>query len=338
MILDLFSGVGGWLHGLPTETEHLGIEIDPDAAAVSHSAGHTVRCADVTTLDPETFGPVVGLTASPPCQSFSVAGHGSGRLAMDRVTSAVRGRTPALDPLTRLTIEPLRWIRHLRPEWVCMEQVPPVLPVWAAYAERLETLGYHTVAAVLDAADYGVPQSRRRAVLIASRLGRVALPEPTGRVSIGAALGLTDDRQMRSNYSGHSPGGRTAAERGRTMRSLREPSVTITRRAPQWEHPDGRRVALTPAECGVLQGFPLTYPWSGTISAQRLQVGNAVPPPLARALIRVASHPTGTVPRPSVSEMSVRLPRELHRRLRLEAARRGTSASAIVLDAISSRI
>ncbi len=337
MILDLFSGVGGWLEGLPDGTEHLGVEIDPDAAAVSVAAGHTVLNADVTELTPADFAPVVGLTASPPCQSFSVAGSGAGRAALDRVVSAVRGRVPKLDQRTRLTVEPLRWIRALEPEWVCMEQVPPVLPVWKVYAERLEQWGYHSVTGVLDAADHGVPQSRRRAVLIASRVGRVELPSAVERVSIGQALGLTDDgRRMRSNYSGHVAGGtdRTAAARGRTMRDLHEQAVTITRRAPQWEWPDGRRQTLTPAECGVLQGFSDSYPWSGLVSAQRLQAGNAVPPPLARAVIAAASNPVGVKPRSSVTELSVRIPRELHRRLRIAAVEQGVPMQELVSEAL----
>ncbi|MCV7194128.1 DNA cytosine methyltransferase [Mycolicibacterium brumae] len=339
MILDLFSGAGGWLEGLLTlhpGTDHLGVEIDPDAVTTSRAAGHTVIAADITALDPATFGPIIGMTGSPPCQPFSVAGAGEGRAALDRVVSAVRGRLPRLDAKTRLTVEPLRWVKALTPEWICMEQVVPVLPVWRVYAERLEALGYHAVTGVLTAADYGVPQDRRRAVLIASRVGEVRLPEPTARVSMGTALGIRDDRVLRSNYSGHvAGGGRTAAERGRTIRRLDEPAVTITRRAPQWQWPDGRRVTLTPAECGVLQGFPRDYPWSGTVSAQRLQAGNAVPPGLAAPLIRAASHPVGRKPKPSMTELSVRIPSDLHKRLRLAAVEQGVSAGALAAEALS---
>ncbi len=339
MILDLFSGAGGWLEGLlavQPDARHVGVEIDPDAVSTSRAAGHHVVQADITACDPATFGPIIGMTGSPPCQPFSVAGAGEGRAALDRVVSAVRGRLPRLDHKTRLTVEPLRWIKALQPEWVAMEQVVPVLPVWRVYVERLEQLGYHAVCGVLDASEYGVPQARRRAVLIASRVGEVRLPEPTGRLSMGEALGLDDDRVLRSNYSGHDPnGGKTAAERGRTIRTLSEPAVTITRRAPQWMWPDGRRETLTPAECGVLQGFPITYPWSGTISAQRLQAGNAVPVGLAAALIRAASNPVGRKPRPSMTELSVRIPSALHKRLRLAAVEQGMSAGSLAAEALS---
>lgn len=338
-VLDLFSGAGGWLEGLLSlhpAAEHVGVEIDPDAVATSQAAGHTVVQADVTAFDPIDFGPIIGMTGSPPCQSFSVAGSGEGRASLDKVLSAVRGRLPRMDARTRLTVEPLRWVKTLQPEWIALEQVVPVLPVWRVYAERLEQLGYHAVCGTVTAADFGVPQDRRRAVLIASRVGEVRLPEQTQRVSMGEALGLADDRVLRSNYSGHDPnGGKTAAERGRTIRRLDEPAVTITRRAPQWLWPDGRRETLTPAECGVLQGFSRDYPWSGTISAQRLQAGNAVPVGLAAALIRAASNPVGRKPKPSTVELSVRIPRDLHKRLRIAAVEQGVSAGALAAQALS---
>lgn len=334
MIVDLFGGIGGWIHGLPAETDRRSVELDPLAAAASRAAGHHVIEDDVTALDPLDFGPVIGLTASPPCQSWSVSGTGEGREARDRVLSAVAGRRPALDVRTRLTVEPLRWIRALQPTWIALEQVPPVLPVWRAYAQRLTDWGYSTAVGVVDAADYGVPQSRRRAVLIANRVGRVALPASTRRVTMGEALGYSDDRRLRSNYSGHVSGGRTAAERGRTMRRLDQPSVTITRRAPQWEWPDGTRQTLTVSESALLQGFPADYPVQGTVSDQRLQIGNAVPPPLARALITAASHPVGPMPRPSTVTMGVHIPRDLHKRLKLAAVHRDTTIQALVLDAL----
>lgn len=334
MILELFGGIGGWVTALPPGADHVSIELNDLAAASSRRADHSVLNADVTTLDPATFPGVTGITASPPCQSWSISGTGEGRESRERVLSAIRGRRPALDTRTRLTIEPLRWIRTLRPSWVCLEQVPPVLPVWAAYADRLESWGYHSAVGIIDAADHGVPQSRRRAVLIASRVGSVALPQPTSRISMSAALGLTDGRIMRSNYSGHTPGATTAAERGRTMRTLDQPSVTLTRRAPSWVHPDGSREPITITESLILQGFPHDYPLHGTISDRRLQVGNSIPPPLASALINAARQPVGPMPRPDTITVGVHIPRDLHKRLKLAAAHRETTIQAVVLEAL----
>jgi DNA (cytosine-5)-methyltransferase 1 len=60
-----------------------------------------------------------------------------------------------------------------------MEQVREVLPLWQAYAEELRRLGYSAWAGILNAADYGVPQTRMRAILIASRVRPVRRPHPT---------------------------------------------------------------------------------------------------------------------------------------------------------------
>jgi DNA (cytosine-5)-methyltransferase 1 len=90
---------------------------------------------------------------------------------MDVIWAAVRSAS--------LVVEPARFIHACRPEWVAMEQVPAVLPLWKVYAEELRKLGYSVWYGKLNAADYGVPQTRIRAILIASRVRRVQRPMPT---------------------------------------------------------------------------------------------------------------------------------------------------------------
>lgn len=77
-----------------------------------------------------------------------------------------------------LVLEPARWAYALRPAWVACEQVPSVLPLWAAMARGLDELGYRTWAGRLDTADFGVAQNRVRAILMA-RDEPFTLPEPT---------------------------------------------------------------------------------------------------------------------------------------------------------------
>jgi DNA (cytosine-5)-methyltransferase 1 len=60
-----------------------------------------------------------------------------------------------------------------------MEQVPAVLPLWQVYAAELRRMGYSAWTGKLNAADYGVPQTRERAILIASRVRQVGRPEAT---------------------------------------------------------------------------------------------------------------------------------------------------------------
>lgn len=82
---------------------------------------------------------------------------------------------------TTLVLEPLRWVRDLRPDMVAMEQVPPVLPLWEAVARILrDDLGYRSSwTGKVNAADFGVPQTRQRAVLIAHRTQVIQPPQPT---------------------------------------------------------------------------------------------------------------------------------------------------------------
>ena len=78
-----------------------------------------------------------------------------------------------------LTVQPARWIAATRPRWVALEQVPAVAPLWQIYARELRRLGYSTWTGVLNAADYGVPQTRRRAILLASLDRAAGPPVPT---------------------------------------------------------------------------------------------------------------------------------------------------------------
>lgn len=78
-----------------------------------------------------------------------------------------------------LVLEPARRIVELNPESIALEQVPEVLPLWHVYVECLRRRGYSAVTGVLNAANFGVPQLRKRAVVIASRVRAVTLPTPT---------------------------------------------------------------------------------------------------------------------------------------------------------------
>lgn len=90
---------------------------------------------------------------------------------------AEQARTDAF--IASLVLEPARVIYDLRPPVVALEQVPTVLPIWEAYVHELKRMGYSAWTGVLCAADYGVPQTRRRAIVMASLLGPVHPPVPT---------------------------------------------------------------------------------------------------------------------------------------------------------------
>lgn len=81
--------------------------------------------------------------------------------------------------IAALMLEPARRIVELDPEWIALEQVREVLPLWQLYVRHLRARGYKAWAVVLCAADYGVPQTRYRAVLGASRVCATLPPPPT---------------------------------------------------------------------------------------------------------------------------------------------------------------
>lgn len=314
--LDLFAGAGGWDVAARRLGIHPnGVEIMPAALETRVAAGLETVGHDVWSYDLNLAHGYDGLIASPPCQTFSLAGKGKGREALDRVLGLIdrgwddiadlRRRGEELgDDRTALVLSPLHYAYEMRPEWIAWEQVPTVLPVWERCAVELQNMGYSVWTGNLQAEQYGVPQTRKRAFLLASRVKEVGPPEPTHSryyprnpekldadvkkwVSMAEALGWAGEGEMVSNYGT----GGDASNRGR--RSFDEPAPTITSKADRnrIERPDLLRmtkmnsVRVTVQEAGILQSFPADHPWRGAKTKQYLQVGNAVPPLLAEAVL-----------------------------------------------------
>lgn len=399
-IVDLFAGPGGWdvwlrFLGRPM----VGIEWDKSACATRLANNLPTIQGDVRSFGPADFPAARGLIASPPCQTFSMAGKGSGRAALDEVLSTLASMVAGLpvdfaglDERTALVLDPLRWILEALDreesgqgfpfEWIALEQVPTVLPVWQAYAEVLTAAGGYSVwTGLLHAEQYGVPQTRKRAVLIARRgMGGEPLEPPTPThsryyprdpqrlddnvmpwVSMAEALGvgMTDRPSMTVTGGGTETGGAevfgNGARKGMTReleagrwkfvandllsnashRPLDAPAPTITGghdsnnrvwvpeaandgttdadmewtdnrpsptivgsfapdvvAAPGYRGPgDGPRqkakgsVRVTPEEAAVLQSFPRSFVWEGSRSKVYQQIGNAIPPRLAAAIL-----------------------------------------------------
>lgn len=324
-IRDSFAGVGGWDIAVRSifGVEALGIEIMPEACATREAAGLRTMQRDIRDINPreEPFHVDV---SSPPCQTFSISGNGSGRRALSAllaVLDSVAGGAPlptpqemrrvVSDERTALVLEPLRFAVSGRSPLLAWEQVPSVLPLWRACGVILEKYGYSVWSGVLNAEEYGTPQTRRRAVLIARSDGKRAHPPvqtharfrsgdnpPTlpRYVSMAEALASVSEVPtgwiQRSNYSAPPTEHSTAAQdRGRGSRRLDEPSMTLTSRRMHWSpdaaariHPDAR--TITVRESGVLQGFPSDWPFRGNTVSQYLQMGNAIPVPLAKAILK----------------------------------------------------
>jgi DNA (cytosine-5)-methyltransferase 1 len=269
-ILDLFAGAGGWEEALAMlGLQALGIETDPHACATAEAAGHERLQADVAELNPLQFEPVWGLVGSPPCQAYSAAGKGLGRADKPIVIACAHElaagndsrrawRKGCRDARSLLTIEPLRYILALRPRWVALEQVPAVLELWSVFAGLLAGHGYQTAAGVLSAECYGVPQTRKRAFLIASLDGPVELPAPTHRsynprrseipddelalqpwVSMAEALGWAPCEGVGFPRRTDTPSSRpsktdTGTHRARDRRPASRPALTLTAKSRSW--------------------------------------------------------------------------------------------------------
>ncbi|MFD5951149.1 DNA cytosine methyltransferase [Streptomyces collinus] len=215
-VLDLFAGPGGLdVAGQALDIPSLGIEWDKSACLTRYAAGLDTLHADVSAVRREAFEslpPEINVLAGgPPCQTYSVAGGGAGRKALEEVKRYIerlmagdsdeeidKELKKLSDPRTALVLEPLRYAiqatrspnRSNRPyDVIVLEQVPAVEALWHHYALVLESTGlpngtkYKVVVDVLDTETYGVPQTRSRAVLIARReeLGEPELPAPTHR-------------------------------------------------------------------------------------------------------------------------------------------------------------
>jgi DNA (cytosine-5)-methyltransferase 1 len=252
-VLDLFAGPGGWGEGLrDLGYEAHGIDSDPLACATAEAAGHERLLADVAALDPAGFSGALGLVASPPCQAYSRAGKGLGKLDKPRVLACARELSEGHDSRTRhrarcederslLTVEPLRWALALRPRWLVMEQVPAVAELWSAFADLLSAHGYRCAVGLLSAERFGVPQVRKRAFLIASLDGAVELPAPTHRSFDPRRHEPREDEAHLPSWRsmaealgwGHEPA-RLRRDDARPCRSLDSPSETVVAGSRNW--------------------------------------------------------------------------------------------------------
>lgn len=284
--LDLFAGTGWGVACQRLGIAEHGVEIMPEARASRDAAGMSTIYADVwdgleDRRSPEAEqglgrwlnagGSAAGyrrlLIASPPCQTFSVAGKGSGRKALDDVlklipvaadpTADLRAAGSGLDDRTALVLTPLAYAVRFKPDFIALEQVPAVLPVWQAIATVLRGLGYSVETDILNAEQYGVPQTRRRAILVARNDGAQAkLPTPTHSryytrdpkhfdegvlpwVSMAQALGWAGEALVGFPRAADTRGPSVTLEgveyRERDLRSSLHPSQVITEKTRSWK-------------------------------------------------------------------------------------------------------
>lgn len=188
---SLFTGFGGADIGahLAGFTTLWGVEYMADIAGVANSnLGNHVRVADVLTCDPRDFAPVDLLHASPPCPNFSVAKTGREETAHDIAMA---------DKIAE-------FIRVLHPRFVTIENVPQYVKAgsYKRILNALADMGYFYDTQVLNAADYGVPQTRKRLIVRAVHGGLVpALPRPVAWVGWYEAIADIIDTLPASKFA-----------------------------------------------------------------------------------------------------------------------------------------
>ena len=160
---DMFSGLGGGSRGAAAAGATIVGGVDAWGLATQVFADNfpdaCVNTASVEQQDPRQIAKKLGridlLLASPECTSHSCA----------------RGGRPRSDASRELAFEVVRYARALSPRWIVIENVIPMRS-WHRYPELLvglRDLGYGVAEHVLDAADHGVPQRRRRLFLLCDR-------------------------------------------------------------------------------------------------------------------------------------------------------------------------
>lgn len=189
--IDLFAGAGGLSVGLSSAGFEVRAAVELDARAaetfrVNHPGVHLeecdirrVQCAPLMRLLGLKRGELDLLAGCPPCQGFSRLPTRNGK--------ARRG-----DERNDLVFEFIRFVRVFCPKAIMFENVPGLMrnERFNRVRGQLSSLGYSLDAAVLDACDYGVPQRRRRLILLGIRGSRsVTMAEPTTRhLTVRSAL------------------------------------------------------------------------------------------------------------------------------------------------------
>lgn len=321
--IDLFSGCGGLSLGLKQAGFRVisAIEIDP-AAAQTYEANHgmgVVELADIRQVSARGLmrklklrpGQLELLAGCPPCQGFSTLRTRNG---------AKRNR----DQRNDLVREMLRFIRAFRPKAVMMENVPKLKgrKPFVELCTGLKRLGYKVTHDVKDASIYGVPQRRKRLILLAGKGFQIEFPRPAKAIpSVRKAIenlpkagksgdALHDLPERRSpriaRFIRDIPkdgGSRTDLPARRQLLCHRKhdgfydiygrmawddvaPTITSGCFNPskgRFLHPRENR-AITMREAALLQSFPKGYKFdvSAGKEAIALMIGNALPPELIR--------------------------------------------------------
>lgn len=312
-VVSLFSGAGGLDCGFAQAGFGISVAVDSSEAAMrSHHRNFPNARVLVRDLSARADASVceavddvvdanssIGVIGGPPCQGFSRA----------------NSRRRADDPRNELVYSYLSHIKRLgklrRVDFVVFENVLGITDrgnrsTLLAIESELLKLGLRVTKVVLNAADFGVPQTRKRVFVIAVRASAtvaVKAPSAARRLTVEDALRnmpepVYFERGLQTSTIGYHPNHWTMVPRSKRFvddstdarsRSFRRllwdsPSPTLAfGNREVYVHPNGHR-RLSVLEALLLQGFPTTFVLEGNLSQQFTQVSNAVAPPVARAV------------------------------------------------------
>lgn len=332
-VISVFTGAGGLDYGLEAAGFQTcaAVEVDKDACATLNANRPKWNVIEKSVFEvtaDELFSPnrlnkrAVDLVAGgPPCQPFSKAGNWARK----------NGRAPGLEDNRASTVTAfMDIVAMVLPKVVLLENVEGFASggdksgeqlVMSRFAEinKEEGANYRAASALLDAADFGVPQARRRRFIVAARSGKIfEFPKPThgeGRLPYLTAWDALGDEdpvdellQLSGQWAdllptipeGHNYTWHTSRGGGLSLFGWRRRYWTfllkLAKNRPSWTiqaHPGPaagpfhwKNRKLSMRELCRLQTFPEDVELSGARGAAMRQVGNAVPSLLAEVLGR----------------------------------------------------
>ena len=306
-VVSLFSGAGGLDLGFKMAGHEIiwANDLYEDAVETyKHNLGNHIVCEDISKVDAEDIPECDIIIGGFPCQGFSVANM----------------KRHKADERNALYKQLIRVIGAKKPKFFLAENVKGLTnlakgSVFKMILNDFSELGYKVSHKILNAADYGVPQTRQRVIIIGVRNDinfEYHFPEPTNSkngedglprwVSVGEAMANIADPDLPNTLPNHEYSKyklQFNGYLGHRKLDPEKPAPTVTARGDNkggvviLPHPNGQR-RMSCRELAAVQSFPLDYEFSGNRSSVYRQIGNAVPPLLGYAVANVFNQYEGS--------------------------------------------